>query len=133
MMHRNSFWRPIVLIWSLYGTLILTSGALLILGYGQIFNAIGFGAFTGSSIGFVVAALASVAARLWRSPILWRWGLVGSLVGATVAIALLGLVGFPHRTQADLSLIFLGPGSLALGAIAGSLMGIGMWRMFREI
>jgi hypothetical protein len=132
MTHRNSFWLPIVLIWGMYGTLILTLGAIFILKSGQALNAAGLGAFIGGSIGFVVAALVSVAARLWRSPKLWIWGLAGSMVGAGVAIALLRLGGFPQGTQADLSLIFLGPGCLALGAIGGSIAGLGIWRIFRK-
>ncbi|MBW4488264.1 MAG: hypothetical protein KME12_10795 [Trichocoleus desertorum ATA4-8-CV12] len=122
-----------LLSWSLLDTLIWVAVAQLVLNYGQLQNAIAFGAIFGAVLGLVVGIIGVAVVTRTRSPSVFRWIVLGSMVGAVVAVlALLGIGGYPQRSQADLSLILLGPLSLVIGTALGILGAVALWRWRRS-
>ncbi|MBD2435041.1 MULTISPECIES: hypothetical protein [Fischerella] len=132
MQNRFSIVAIALLSWILFGILTLTPGAYFILNYSQIPNAITFGALVGTVIGLIVAMVGVWAVVITNLVAVFRWVLLGSMLGAIVGSVTLLLIGdFPKRSQADLSLLFLGPASLAIGAILGMFSAILLWRFRR--
>lgn len=119
--------------WTIFGTLIVTFGTYFILGYNLIENAIPVGASLGAIIGLIVGMIGASFVVGANRISAFRWVLFGSMIGAVIgAIALFWIGGFPTRTQADLSLVFLAPASLAVGAACGMLCAGLLWRRKRS-
>jgi hypothetical protein len=123
MLHRYRFVALAILVWTLFGILIVAPGAYFILSYGLLQNAIAVGACLGAVIGLVVGIIGVSPVVSGNRVTTFRSVLLGSMAGAVIGVAaMLVIGGFPKRSQADLSLIFLGPASLAIGAMVGLVL-----------
>ncbi|MBW4537973.1 MAG: hypothetical protein KME43_02370 [Myxacorys chilensis ATA2-1-KO14] len=133
MPNRYSLVTIALVSWTIFGTLILAPGAHFILGYGLIQNAIAVGACFGAIIGLVVGIIGVSPLISANRVSAFRWVLFGSMIGAVIgAVALLWIGGFPRRSQADLSLVFLAPASLVVGAACGIICAGVLWRNQRS-
>ncbi|MBW4419270.1 MAG: hypothetical protein KME13_08570 [Myxacorys californica WJT36-NPBG1] len=122
-----------LVVWTIFGTLIVVPGAYFILGYSLIQNAITFGACFGALTGLVVGMIGVSPFVSDNRVSAFRWVLFGSMIGALIgAVALLWIGGFPKRSQADLSLVFVAPASLLIGAVCGMVCAVVLWRRQRS-
>jgi hypothetical protein len=116
--------------WSVLGMLILAPGAYFVLGYSQLQTAIAVGACIGGVVGLVVGIIGVSPVVSGHKIAAFRSVLSGSMVGAVVGAGALLVIGeFPKRSQADLSLIFWGPASLAIGALVGLVLAVVVQRV----
>lgn len=131
----NRYWLVAIalLTWTLLGMLVVILAAHFVLNYGQIQNALFFGACLGAVIGLTVGVIGVSPIVSANRISAFRWALVGSMIGAAIAVGLLfGIGDFPKQTQADLSLVLLGPASLALGSLVGLFSAVCLWRFRRS-
>lgn len=117
-----------ILLWVGFGA-IMGSLSANIISYTWIAQSALFGAAIGLIAGLVVGLAALSAYSRFRLNGVMIWMLGGSLLGASLGfIGVILYGGYPDRSQADLSFIFLAPAGLAAGAVVGTLAGLLIWQ-----
>jgi hypothetical protein len=133
MPNRYSLVAISLVLWTLFGVLIVPPGAYFILGYSMTQNAIVVGLCFGALMGLIVGIIGVSPVVSVNRVSAFRWVLLSSMIGALIGVAALLLIGgFPKRTQADLSLVLLAPASLVVGAASGMLCAAVLWRRERS-